>query len=228
MKHTCLKEGPSCCIGCRLAINQLAIMYISQLIYLSSSFRLLPLIKGIPGGKSCRRDYIWSRHLKSFLEVPSRRHLPCSENSNHVNLLCLEYIHDLSTKIQNIDYLTLNSWNLENPMTIHGEPSPWRKKPKFVGPRLDFEGSLYKHYGLIEPPINLDLDDNVARRTEEILCDMYEQTYSLLRRHSAALVKTVKVEICFLLLLPILTICCRSFQPIKFSLIVYYYAGSSG
>lgn len=102
-------------------------------------------------------------------------------------------------------------------MTIHGEPSPWRKEPKFVGPRLDFEGSLYKHYGLIEPPINLALDDNVARRTEDILCDMYEQTFSLLRRHSAALVKTVKVE--FFFFFQFLTICCRSFQPIKFSLL---------
>lgn len=84
-------------------------------------------------------------------------------------------------------------WNLENPMVIHGEPPPWRKKTKFVGPRLDFEGSLYNDYGLIEPPVNFNLDDDVARRTEELMCDMYGKTVALLRRHHAALLKTVKV-----------------------------------
>lgn len=78
-------------------------------------------------------------------------------------------------------------------MTIHGEPFPWRKKVSFVGPRLDFEGSLYDDYGLIEPPINFELDDRVAQRAEELMRDMYEKTVSLLRRHYAALVKTVKV-----------------------------------
>lgn len=78
-------------------------------------------------------------------------------------------------------------------MVIHGEPPPWRKKVKFVGPRLDFEGSLYDDYGLTEPPVNFNLDDDIARRTEELLRDMYGRTITLLRRHHAALLKTVKV-----------------------------------
>ncbi|KAJ8436544.1 hypothetical protein Cgig2_031485 [Carnegiea gigantea] len=84
-------------------------------------------------------------------------------------------------------------WNLENPMVIHGEPPPWTKKAKFVGPRLDFEGSLYEDYGFIEVPVNFDLDDQVAKRSEDLLQDMYEKTVSLLRQHHAALLKTVKV-----------------------------------
>lgn len=84
-------------------------------------------------------------------------------------------------------------WNLENPMVIHGEPSPWTKKVKFVGPRLDFEGSLYEDYGFFEPPVNFNLDDQVAKRSEDLLQDMYEKTVSLLRQHHAALLKTVKV-----------------------------------
>lgn len=78
-------------------------------------------------------------------------------------------------------------------MVIHGEPPPWRKKPKFVGPRLDFEGSLYDDYDLTEPPVNFNLDDQVAQRTEELVQSMYEKTLSLLKRHHAALLKTVKV-----------------------------------
>lgn len=84
-------------------------------------------------------------------------------------------------------------WNLENPLVIHGEPPPWRKRPKFVGPRLDFEGSLYEDYDLIEPPINFDLDDEVAQRTEQLIRDMYGKTVRLLRQNDAALLKTVKV-----------------------------------
>lgn len=78
-------------------------------------------------------------------------------------------------------------------MVIHGEPPPWRKRSKFVGPRLDFEGSLYDHYGLIERPINFNLDDEVSERTEKLLRRIYEQTVDLLRHHHAALLKTVKV-----------------------------------
>lgn len=79
-------------------------------------------------------------------------------------------------------------------MTIHGEPSAWKKSPKFIGPRLDFEGSLYDDYDLIEPPVNFNLDDEVARRAEELINSMYGKTVGLLRRHHAALVKTVKVS----------------------------------
>ncbi|XP_078429108.1 ftsH extracellular protease family isoform X2 [Wolffia australiana] len=87
----------------------------------------------------------------------------------------------------------LSIWNLESPMTIHGEPPAWKKSAKFIGPRLDFEGSLYDDYDLIEPPVNFNLDDEVAARAEELTRRMYEKTLSLLRRHHAALVKSVKV-----------------------------------
>ncbi|PON69000.1 AAA-type ATPase [Trema orientale] len=101
----------------------------------------------------------------------------------------VEYLADASWLARKI----LTIWNLENPMRIHGEPPPWRKKIKFVGPRLDFEGSLYDDYGLIEPPLNFNLDDEIAQRTEELIRDMYERTQSLLEKHHAALLKTVKV-----------------------------------
>lgn len=93
-------------------------------------------------------------------------------------------------------------------MVIHGEPPPWRKKLKFVGPRLDFEGSLYDDYDLVEPPINFSMDDDVAKRTEELLREMYGRTVSLLQNHHAALLKAVKV---------IIFVCnkrgCHSFEP---------------
>ncbi|CAK9146033.1 unnamed protein product [Ilex paraguariensis] len=66
-------------------------------------------------------------------------------------------------------------------MVIHGEPSPWRKKVKFVGLRLDFEGLLYDDYDLIEPSINYNLKDEVARRTKELMRDTYGRTVVLLR-----------------------------------------------
>ncbi|KAM7278791.1 hypothetical protein ACFE04_005925 [Oxalis oulophora] len=113
-----------------------------------------------------------------------------------------EVIYGRDTSRASVDYLAdaswlarkiLTIWNLENPMVIHGEPPPWRKRVKFVGPRLDFEGSLYDDYGLIEPPVNFNMDDQVAKRTEELLRDMYGRTVTLLRRHHTALLKGVKV-----------------------------------
>lgn len=113
-----------------------------------------------------------------------------------------EVIYGRDTSRASVNYLAdaswlarkiITIWNLENPMVIHGEPPPWRKRNKFVGPRLDFDGSLYDDYGLIEPPVNFNLDDEVARRTEELISDMYGTTVALLRRHHAALLKTVKV-----------------------------------
>ncbi|KAI4326809.1 hypothetical protein L6164_019340 [Bauhinia variegata] len=113
-----------------------------------------------------------------------------------------EVIYGRDTSRASVDYLAdaswlarkiLTIWNLDNPMVIHGEPPPWRKKVKFVGPRLDFEGSLYDDYNLIEPPLNFKLDDQVAERTEELIRDMYGRTVSLLRRHHAALLKAIKV-----------------------------------
>ncbi|KAL6556449.1 putative inactive ATP-dependent zinc metalloprotease FTSHI 1, chloroplastic [Orobanche gracilis] len=84
-------------------------------------------------------------------------------------------------------------WNMEKQMVVHGEPPPWRKRAGFVGPRIDFEGSLYHDYDLKEPPINLKLDDEVAKRTEELMHNMYGKTVALLRKHNAALLKTIKV-----------------------------------
>ncbi|GLT90750.1 hypothetical protein SLE2022_086680 [Rubroshorea leprosula] len=113
-----------------------------------------------------------------------------------------EVIYGRDTSKASVSYLAdaswlarkiLTIWNLQNPMVIHGEPPPWRKKVKFVGPRLDFEGSLYDHYGMIQPPLNFNLDDEVAHRTEELLHDMYGKTVSLLQRHQTALLKAVKV-----------------------------------
>ncbi|KAI7994023.1 hypothetical protein LOK49_LG11G02840 [Camellia lanceoleosa] len=114
----------------------------------------------------------------------------------------LQVIYGRDTSRASVNYLAdaswlarkiITIWNLENPMVIHGEPPPWRKRNKFVGPRLDFDGSLYDDYGLIEPPVNFNLDDEVAKRTEELMSDMYGTTVALLRRHHAALLKTVKV-----------------------------------
>ncbi|XP_059645162.1 probable inactive ATP-dependent zinc metalloprotease FTSHI 1, chloroplastic [Cornus florida] len=101
----------------------------------------------------------------------------------------VNYLADASWLARKI----ITIWNLENPMVIHGEPPPWRKNAKFVGPRLDFEGSLYDDYDLIEHPVNFNLDDDVAQRTEKLMQDMYGRTVALLRRHHAALLKTVKV-----------------------------------
>ncbi|KAK7318091.1 hypothetical protein RJT34_02789 [Clitoria ternatea] len=113
-----------------------------------------------------------------------------------------EIIYGRDTSRASVDYLAdaswlarkiLTIWNLENPMVIHGEPPPWSKPVRFVGPRLDFEGSLYDDYGLIEPPLNFKLDDQVAQRSEELVHTMYIKTVSLLRRHHAALLKSIKV-----------------------------------
>ncbi|XP_075505949.1 putative inactive ATP-dependent zinc metalloprotease FTSHI 1, chloroplastic isoform X3 [Primulina tabacum] len=79
--------------------------------------------------------------------------------------------------------------DMENPTVVHGEPSPWRKKVKFVGPLLDFEGSLYDDYDLIEPPFNFKLDNNVAKRMEELMRNMHGNTVALLKRHNVALLR---------------------------------------
>uniref|UniRef100_A0A3Q7HUK3 AAA+ ATPase domain-containing protein n=1 Tax=Solanum lycopersicum TaxID=4081 RepID=A0A3Q7HUK3_SOLLC len=113
-----------------------------------------------------------------------------------------EVIYGRDTSRASVNYLAdaswlarkiITIWNMKNPMAIHGEPPPWVKRVKFVGPRLDFGGSLYDDYDLIEPPINFNLDDDVAKKTEELICDMYGKTVTLLRQHDTALLKTVKV-----------------------------------
>ncbi|CAH2078121.1 unnamed protein product [Thlaspi arvense] len=113
-----------------------------------------------------------------------------------------EVIYGSDTSKASVDYLSdaswlarkiLTIWNLENPMVIHGEPPPWRKRAQFVGPRLDFEGSLYDDYDLVEPPVNFNMDDEVAQRSEELISQMYNKTVSLLTQNQTALLKTVKV-----------------------------------
>ncbi|CAN8325730.1 unnamed protein product [Cochlearia groenlandica] len=113
-----------------------------------------------------------------------------------------EVIYGSDTSKASVDYLSdaswlarkiLTIWNLENPMVIHGEPPPWRKRPQFVGPRLDFEGNLYDDYNLVEPPVNFNMDDEVAQRSEELISQMYNKTVSLLKQNQTALLKTVKV-----------------------------------
>nr|QKY65108.1 AAA-type ATPase family protein [Passiflora pittieri] len=101
----------------------------------------------------------------------------------------VRYLADASWLARKI----ITIWNLENPLVIHGEPPPWKKKMSYVGPRLDFEGSLYNVYGLTEPPINLNLEDEIAQRTEDLIRYMYGRTVSMLRRHHVALLKAVKV-----------------------------------
>ncbi|XP_073303106.1 probable inactive ATP-dependent zinc metalloprotease FTSHI 1, chloroplastic isoform X5 [Primulina huaijiensis] len=97
-----------------------------------------------------------------------------------------------------VSYLADASWlarkiitvcDMENPTVVHGEPSPWRKKVKFVGPRLDFEGSLYDDYDLIEPPFNFKLDDDVAKRMEGLMHNMYGNTVALLKGYNVALLR---------------------------------------
>ncbi|KAF9586908.1 hypothetical protein IFM89_039885, partial [Coptis chinensis] len=113
-----------------------------------------------------------------------------------------EVIYGRDTSRASVSYLAdrpgllnkiLTIWNMEKSMTIHGKPPPWRKGVSFVEPRLDFEGSLYDDYDLMEPPINFNLDDDHAQRTEELIRDMYKRTISLQWRHHAALLKTIKV-----------------------------------
>ncbi|GER41528.1 ATP-dependent zinc metalloprotease FtsH [Striga asiatica] len=113
-----------------------------------------------------------------------------------------EVIFGHDTSEVSVTYLADASWlarkiitvyNLENPMVVHGERPPWRKRISFLGPKVDFEGSLYASHGLCEPPINFKLDDDIARRTEELMHDMYSKTLNLLRQHNAALLKSVKV-----------------------------------
>lgn len=78
-------------------------------------------------------------------------------------------------------------------IAIHGESPCWSRRAEFVGPRLDFEESLYRDYGFTESTLNFDLDDQIAQKTDKLINDMYIKILSMLRRHHAALIKTVKV-----------------------------------
>ncbi|KAJ0986117.1 hypothetical protein J5N97_004473 [Dioscorea zingiberensis] len=188
---------------CRRAVTEVGVAITSHLLrrYENAKVESCERISIIPRGQSLSQivfhhldeeSYIFERkpqllhRLQVLLGGRAAEEVIYGRDTSRASVKYLEDATCLARKI-------LTIWNLENPMTIHGEPFPWKKKASFVGPRLDFEGSLYDDYGLIEPPINFELDDRVARRTEELLHDMYEKTITLLRNHFAALLKTVKV-----------------------------------
>ncbi|KAK6158444.1 hypothetical protein DH2020_005758 [Rehmannia glutinosa] len=89
-----------------------------------------------------------------------------------------EVIFGRDTSKASVSYLADASWLARKIITV-----------------IDFEGSLYDDYDLIEPPVNFKLDDDIAKRTEELMHDMYGKTVALLRQHNAALLKTVKVSL---------------------------------
>lgn len=72
-------------------------------------------------------------------------------------------------------------------MVIHGEPPPWRKKVKFVGPRLDFEGSIFFKFRVKQNRIFFlfckFIDEHVNWRIRQIssvfLCALYVSTLLL-------------------------------------------------
>ncbi|XP_072951632.1 probable inactive ATP-dependent zinc metalloprotease FTSHI 1, chloroplastic [Typha angustifolia] len=188
---------------CRRAVTEVGVAMTSHLLrrYENAKVEICERISIIPRGQTLSQivfhhldeeSYMFERRpqlmhrLQVLLGGRAAEEVIYGRDTSKASLKYLEDATCLARKM-------LSIWNLENPMTIHGEPFPWRRKPSFIGPRLDFEGSLYDDYGLIEPPINFDLDDRVAQRTEELMRDTYEKTTSLLRRHTAALLKTVKV-----------------------------------
>ncbi|XP_029120493.1 probable inactive ATP-dependent zinc metalloprotease FTSHI 1, chloroplastic isoform X2 [Elaeis guineensis] len=188
---------------CRRAVTEVGVAITSHLLrrYENAKVEFCERISIIPRGQTLSQivfrhldeeSYMFERRpqllhrLQVLLGGRAAEEVVYGQDTSKASLKYLEDATCLARKI-------LCIWNLENPMTIHGEPFPWIKKPSFVGPRLDFEGSLYDDYNLIEPPINFDLDDRVAQRTEELMRDMYRKTISMLRRHAAALLKTTKV-----------------------------------
>ncbi|CAL9187199.1 probable inactive ATP-dependent zinc metalloprotease FTSHI 1, chloroplastic isoform X2 [Musa acuminata AAA Group] len=188
---------------CRRAVTEVGVALTSHLLrrYENARVEFCERISIIPRGQALSQivflhldeeSYMFERRpqllhrLQVFLGGRAAEEVIYGRDTSKASLKYLQDATCLARKM-------LTIWNLENPMTIHGESFPWKKKPKFIGPKLDFEKELYDHYGLVEPSINFDLDDAVARRTEELLRDMYEKTVSLLKTHVAALAKSVKV-----------------------------------
>ncbi|KDP25274.1 hypothetical protein JCGZ_20430 [Jatropha curcas] len=188
---------------CRRAITEVGIAMVSHLLrrYENAEVECCDRISIIPRGQTLSQvvfhrlddeSYMFERRpqllhrLQVLLGGRAAEEVIYGQDTSRASV---GYLADASWLARKI----ITIWNLENPMVIHGEPPPWRKKERFVGPRLDFEGSLYDDYGLIEPPVNFNLDDQVAQRTEELIQDMYEKTVSLLRQHHAALLKAAKV-----------------------------------
>lgn len=190
---------------CRRATTEMGVAITSHLLrrYESAKVECCDRISIIPRGQTLSQvvfrrlddeSYMFERRpqllhrLQVFLGGRAAEEVIYGRDTSKASV---NYLADASWLARKI----LTIWNLENPMVIHGEPPPWRKKVKFVGPRLDFEGSLYDDYDLTEPPLNLKLDDEVAWRTEELVRDMYDRTLAMLQRHHAALLKAVKVLI---------------------------------
>ncbi|KAK8284086.1 hypothetical protein V6Z12_D08G135400 [Gossypium hirsutum] len=188
---------------CRRATTEVGVAITSHLLrrYENAEVECCDRISVVPRGQTLSQvvfhrlddeSYMFERRpqllhrLQVFLGGRAAEEIIYGRDTSRASL---SYLADASWLARKI----LTIWNLENPMVIHGEPPPWRKKVKFVGPRLDFEGSLYDDYDLIEPPVNFNMDDEIAKRSEELLRDMYGRTVSLLRRHHAALLKAVKV-----------------------------------
>ncbi|KAK9274500.1 hypothetical protein L1049_021749 [Liquidambar formosana] len=188
---------------CRRATTEVGVAMTSHLLrrYENAKVELCDRISIIPRGQTLSQlvfhrlddeSYMFERRpqllhrLQVFLGGRAAEEVIYGRDTSKASVTYLADASWLARKI-------LTIWNLENPMVIHGEPPPWRKRVKFEGPRLDFEGSLYDDYGLIEPPINFNLDDQVAERAEELIRNMYGRTVSLLRRNYAALFKAVKV-----------------------------------
>lgn len=84
-------------------------------------------------------------------------------------------------------------WNLEGPMTVRGEHPAWMQEPQFYGPPLTFEGWLYDDYEFTEPPLNPNVDSDVAKRSEILVNKMYLKTLRMLQQHHAALTKAIHV-----------------------------------
>lgn len=188
---------------CRRATTELGVVMTSHLLrrYENAKVECCDRISIVPRGQTLSQlvfhrlddeSYMFERlpqllhRLQVFLGGRAAEEVIYGRDTSRASV---SYLADASWLARKI----ITIWNLENPMVIHGEPPPWRKKVRFMGPRLDFEGSLYDDYDLIEPPINFNLDDQVAQRTEKLICDMYGRTVSLLKRHHAALLKAVKV-----------------------------------
>ncbi|KAG8659036.1 probable inactive ATP-dependent zinc metalloprotease FTSHI 1, chloroplastic [Manihot esculenta] len=188
---------------CRRATTEVGVAMISHLLrrYENAKVECCDRISVVPRGQRLSQvvfhrlddeSYIFERlpqllhRLQVLLGGRAAEEVIYGQDTSRASV---SYLADASWLARKI----ITIWNLENPMVIHGEPPPWRKKVRFVGPRLDFEGSLYDDYNLIEPPVNFNLDDEVARRTEELIRDMYGKTVSLLRWHHTALLKAVKV-----------------------------------
>ncbi|XP_050943072.1 probable inactive ATP-dependent zinc metalloprotease FTSHI 1, chloroplastic isoform X2 [Cucumis melo] len=190
---------------CRRATTEIGVAITSHLLrrYESARVECCDRISIIPRGQTLSQvvfrrlseeSYIFERRpqllhrLQVFLGARAAEEVIYGRDTSKASV---SYLADASWLARKI----ITIWNLENPMVIHGEPPPWRKEVNFVGPRLDFEGSLYDDYDLTEPPLNLNLDDEVARRAEALIRDLYDRTLAMLQRHHAALLKAVKVLI---------------------------------